>query len=90
MTITIATSGAGISVVIRGDTSTMAMVSANSGYTTQGTLKTCGTCAKKIKRPSALTNPIMTERGINRVSRAMPSTPNTIWIRPANMIVGRM
>jgi hypothetical protein len=36
----------------------------------------------KIRMARALTNPTMTERGTNRISRATPSAPSAIWKRP--------
>ena len=42
-----------------------------------------GTWARKIRIASALTNPVMTERGTNRMSRGTRSTPSAIWMTPA-------
>ena len=41
-----------------------------------------------MRIPSALTKPIITERGMNRMILASPSTPNRIWMMPARITVG--
>ena len=40
-----------------------------------------GSWARKIRIASALTNPTITLRGMNRISRATPSAPSTSWKR---------
>ncbi len=83
-----ATSGAGTAAVRRGSSTTISTVAAASGYTAHGTPIRCCSWAVKISTPSALTKPIITERGMYRTSRASPAAPNAIWISPASTTVG--
>jgi len=37
----------------------------------------------------ALTNPVITERGTNRMRRGTRRTPSATWIRPARIVAAR-
>ena len=89
VTTTIAMRGDGTAFVSRGTTKMIASVRANSAYAGHVTFSTCGTWATKIRMPRALTNPSMTERGMNRMRRASPPRPKAIWMTPARTTVGR-
>ena len=43
--------------------------------------------ASKIKMARALTNPTITERGMNRISLATPANASATWMRPPRMTV---
>ena len=76
-------SGAGITVVNRGSPSMIARPMATSRYTIHGTSIRCGSCVVNIMMPSAFTNPVITERGIKRMSLATPTAANTTCMIPA-------
>ena len=80
---TIATNGAGTTVVSRGSSTMMATPRPPSGRPAHGTPIRCGTWLVKIRIASALTKPTMTLRGMNRISLATPSRLSTICSRPA-------
>jgi hypothetical protein len=82
---TIATKGAGITVVILGSTTISTMPAATIGYTSHGTPSRCGTWETKIRMASALTKPTMTLRGTNRISRATPRPPRISCRTPARI-----
>ena len=84
---TIAISGAGTTVVRRGKPTMITMPTATSGYTSHGTPIRCGICAEKMRIASALTKPIITDRGMNRISLATPSTERTICSAPPSRTV---
>ena len=84
---TIAMSGAGTARVIRGQTNRMPSPTTTSTYTAHGTSISCGTCDRKMRIASALTNPTITLRGMKRMSFATPSTANSTWMTPASTIV---
>ena len=84
---TIATSGAGTTEVHRGRKTRIASPAATSGYTSHGTPTRCGICAMKMRMASALTKPIITLRGMKRISFATPSTASRIWMTPASSTV---
>src|SRR3972149_3963089 len=75
---TIATSGAGTAVVSLGSRIITSNPTPTSGYTMAGTPIRCGNWEVKIKIASALTNPIITLRGIKRINLATPRTPKAI------------
>ncbi len=81
---TIDTRGAGTTVVTFGKNTISASPAAISGYTGHGTSVISGTCAMKISTARELTKPTITLRGTNRISRATPSAPRTIWKTPAS------
>ena len=86
VTTTTATSVAGTAVVSRGNSTTIARANAVSGYTSHGTPISSGSCEVNTRMANALTNPTITERGTNRMSRATPNTPSRIWMTPPRMI----
>ncbi len=83
--IVIATSGAGIAFVTRGNNKMMASDAATIAYMIQFCPSNCGSCAEKIKIANALTNPTMTDRGMNRNNLAIPKNPNVICRIPARI-----
>ena len=87
LTTRMVTSGAGTTVVSRGHSTMIARPSATSAYTSQGTSRRCGSCAVNMRMPRALTNPVMTLRGIKRISLATPTAPITTCIIPAIQMV---
>ncbi len=80
-------SGAGMTVVKRGKNTMIRMPTATSGYTSHGTPMRCGTCAMKMRMASALTNPTITCRGMNRMSFATPTAASRICRTPARTTV---
>ncbi|CAM5410838.1 hypothetical protein STENM327S_08804 [Streptomyces tendae] len=82
---TMDTSGAGTTLVILGKSTISTSPATTSGYTGQGTSVISGTCAMKMRMARALTKPVITERGTNRINLATPSVPRTIWKTPARM-----
>ena len=46
-----------------------------------------GSCARKMRIASALTKPVITLRGMNRISFATPSSASTICSAPARSTV---
>ena len=83
----IETSGAGTTFVRRGISTMMIRPPATSGYTSHGTSIRCGSWAMKTRIASALTNPTMTLRGMNRMSFATPRTARSTWKTPARITV---
>ncbi len=69
---TMAISAAGTAVVSFGMNTIIAMPAATSGYTAHGTSNRCRSCAVKMRIASALTKPIITDLGMNRMSFATP------------------
>src|SRR5690606_30357139 len=80
-------SGAGIAVVSFGNSAMTATPTATSGYVGHGTPMRCGSCDMSTMIASALTNPTMTLRGMNRNSFATPKSASRIWKTPASRIV---
>ncbi|MNN56539.1 hypothetical protein D3C81_1714770 [compost metagenome] len=75
---TMAISGEGTLLITRGAHRTISSVSTNRPTISGLLVQKWGTWAKKIKMPRAFTNPVITDWGIKRIRRAMPSTPNRI------------
>src|SRR5699024_171570 len=87
VTTTIATNGAGIVAVTVGHKKIITRPRTNSGYTAHGTSIRSGSRAIKIRIASELTNPVITDCGIKRMSLATPINPSTICKTPARMTV---
>ena len=47
----------------------------------------CGSWAPKMRIANALTNPVITLRGMKRINLAIPITLSAIWKMPARMTV---
>ena len=69
---TMATSGAGMTLLMRGNKKMMASEPATSAKMIQLSPSKFVSCAWKIKIAKALTKPTMTARGMNFINRAMP------------------
>ena len=48
-----------------------------------------GSCARKIRIASALTNPVMTDRETKRMRWPSFARPAPIWMRPANTVAAK-